>query len=99
MSGPKVQVPTMLNPIQDLVLGKDGKIQSLRIDTDWASFFSSLQLLAFNDTRNGPTTQRPTNAQPGRFIGMRYFDTTLGYPVYLKSVGPDVWARWDGTAV
>jgi hypothetical protein len=30
---------------------------------------------------------------------MPFFDTTLGFQVTLKSVNPDVWARWDGASV
>jgi hypothetical protein len=28
---------------------------------------------------------------------MPYFDTTLGYPIWLESVNPDVWVDATGT--
>jgi hypothetical protein len=48
------------------------------------------------DSQYGTTAQRPTTGlQPGN----KYFDSTLGFPVYVKSVNPVVWVRYDGTVV
>lgn len=52
----------------------------------WREWFSRVALLANGDS--GPTADRPTK---GLYIGKSYFDTTLGYPVYLASVKPSVW--------
>lgn len=42
-------------------------------------------------TMNGATAGRPTSS----IIGQRYFDTTLGYPVYWSGT---TWVKSDGTA-
>ena len=47
-------------------------------------------------TESGTTANRPTVEL---WIGRRYFDTTLGHPVYLKSVRPSVWVDGTGSAV
>ena len=41
------------------------------------------------------TSTRPTNA----VIGQHTFDTTLGVPIWLKSVNPQVWVNAAGTVV
>ncbi len=66
-------------------------------DADWISFFSSLQMVTRNITLSGTTAHRPTSATAGRYVGMPYFDTTLGYVINLKSVNPDVWVDATGT--
>jgi hypothetical protein len=45
---------------------------------------------------SGGTGARPTmNLQ----VGLRFFDTTLGKPIFLKSVSPVVWVDATGAAV
>jgi hypothetical protein len=44
-------------------------------------------------TQSGTTAQRPTSLL---WVGRTYFDTTLGYPVWLLSTGPDVWVDATG---
>ncbi len=84
IAGPIVQVPSMFVD---------------QADPQWRAFHQSMQQTVYNASRSGPTASRPTSDQPGRFIGMPYFDTTLGLVVFLKSVVPDVWVRGDGTPV
>lgn len=43
-------------------------------------------------TQNGTTAGRPTSS----IVGLRYFDTTLGYPVYWSGV---TWVDSTGTPV
>lgn len=43
--------------------------------------------------QSGTTAARPTDAS----VGYRYFDTTLGKPVFLKTV-PSTWVTADGVA-
>lgn len=62
----------------------------------WMSFFTKLRFWAIANSQYGTTAQRPTK---GLQSGDKYFDTTLGYIVHVKSVGPVVWVRWDGTTV
>lgn len=92
ISGPKLQTPTSLTPIVD----EAGNVHPV-----WQAYFHSVQQVAFNVSRSGPTSTRPTVTLDARFIGMPYFDTTLGFPVWLKTATPysssDVWVRYDGT--
>jgi hypothetical protein len=82
-------VPTALQPFFD---------EAGLVHPQWQVFFHSAQQIVFNASRSGPTASRPTNALDGRYVGMPYFDTTLGLTVYLKSVAPDVWVKGDGSA-
>lgn len=52
----------------------------------WREWFTRVGILANGDS--GTTANRPTR---GLYIGKSYFDTDLGYPVYLVSVKPNVW--------
>lgn len=90
IGGPKIQVPSAFSKIA----AEDGAVNQ-----EWASLFHSLQQTAFALSRNGPTTSRPTSSLDGRWIGMPYFDTTLGFTVYLKSVNPDIWVDGQGNTV
>lgn len=52
----------------------------------------------FNIAESGPTTSRPTDANLK--VGQPYFDTTLGKPIWLKTIGPpQVWVDATGTPV
>jgi hypothetical protein len=45
----------------------------------------------------GTTAQRPTRSL---YIGQRYYDTTLGYPVWVHQVSPSIiWHNGAGAAV
>lgn len=89
ITGPKIQVPN-----EQVFLDKSGNVSP-----EWMSHFHSLQQTAFIVTRSGPTASRPTSDMDGRWIGMPYFDTTLGKTVYLKSVNIDVWVDGSGAVV
>ncbi len=60
--------------------------------TGWQFWFDRL-FLKFN--RYGTTANRPINVE----IGDQYIDTTLGMPIWVLSVNPNVWIRYDGTVV
>ena len=60
----------------------------------WSSVFSRWHTIIVSAQQSGTTAQRPTKVL---WIGRRFFDTTLGKPVYLKSVGPVVWVDGVGT--
>lgn len=62
----------------------------------WTSFFEQIFNILTAMTQSGTTANRPTKFL---WIGRNYFDTTLGYPVYVKSVGPVVWVNGAGTVV
>lgn len=94
IAGPRVQLPGGgANPIVDMAGDRPHN------DTDWIAFFSVLQMVAFASTRSGTTAQRPTSATHGRWIGMPYFDNSLGKPIWLKSINTDVWVDGTGTPV
>lgn len=95
MTGPNLGFPGVTAPM--FTLGADG--QSLALTFEWGAFLAAANQLLFNMTRSGPTASRPTSALPSRWIGMPFFDTTLGLPVFLTSTGPDVWHNGAGAVV
>jgi hypothetical protein len=60
----------------------------------WNNWFSRVHTIAISAQQSGTTANRPDSVL---WIGRRYFDTTLGKPVYVKSVKPAVWV--DGVGV
>ena len=65
-----------------------------RVDPQWAGWFSTAHNILTACSTSGPTTARPTSRQ---FVGMPYFDTTLGKPVWLKTPGGSpVWVDATG---
>lgn len=85
IQGPKFQF-AVAEPPFDLQYDAKGQIVGILMRPNLAAFLASAQQTLFNSTRSGTTTTRPTSTMPGRWIGMPYFDTTLGYPIW-----------WDGT--
>lgn len=62
----------------------------------WVAFFSKLVTFVVANSQSGTTAQRPTK---GLSPGDKYMDLTLGFIIHVKSVGPVVWVRYDGTVV
>lgn len=91
MDGPKIQQPQALSPI----VQEDSEIASV----EYANFFNILQLVTFYSTRSGTTAERPTASTLARWIGMPYFDTTLGKTVFLKIASTSIWVDGAGTPV
>lgn len=61
----------------------------------WGNLFSRWQSIVSASQQSGATADRPTRAL---WIGRRYFDTTLGKPVFVKAVKPAiVWVDGVGT--
>ena len=60
----------------------------------WQQLFFSWHTIIQSVRDAGPTANRPTVIL---WIGRRYYDTTLGKPVYLKSARPAVWVDAMGT--
>ena len=65
-------------------------------DPSWTSYMSDVFYALLQDSQYGTTAKRPTK---NLRLWMRYGDTTLGYPVYLKSTNPNVWVNSVGTTV
>jgi len=62
----------------------------------WAGWFSTIQAILFAQSQSGTTAQRPVPT----YVGQRYFDTTLGLPVWAKTTGGSaVWVNGAGTPV
>ena len=50
--------------------------------------------------QSGTTAQRPVNARGVfMYVGRSYFDTTLGIPIWVKSLNPTVWINASGGVV
>lgn len=77
----------MLPPNHELV---DGAVPR----RPWAQWFARVGSRIVALEQSGVTANRPTT---GLWIGRRYFDTTLGKPVYVKSLNPTVWVDGAGT--
>jgi hypothetical protein len=73
-------------PVRDII--SDGKSN----DQAWIGWFQTAFYILFSQTQSGTTAQRPTKTL---WIGRRYFDTTLGKPIFFKGSG--VWVDGAGT--
>lgn len=50
--------------------------------------------------QSGTTAQRPVpGSNTFMYIGRSYFDTTLGIPIWVKSLNPTVWINAAGGVV
>lgn len=62
------------------------------LTTLWQALFSSIHNFLGPVGTSGPTSQRPVNSsQNPLYIGQSFFDTTLGLPIWVKSLNPTVW--------
>ena len=95
LAGPNIQMPAAQSHIGFI----DPQNKTLAVSLDWAAFFHSMQQTTFNISRSGPTGSRPTSNLDGRYIGMPFYDTSLGIPIFLHSVNPDVWHSAAGAVV
>lgn len=67
----------------------------VKFTSEWGGWFSTAQRILTAVSTSGPTSGRPTQ---GQFVGMPYFDTTLGKPIWLKTPGAvPVWVDATGT--
>jgi len=64
---------------------------SYKLGRSWTNWMTQLWLK--QTPMIGTTAQRPTTNLD---LGMIYFDSTLGKPIWLKSVGPNVWVDGVG---
>lgn len=63
----------------------------------WQAWVHSIQQWLGPQGQTGITSARPTKSL---YIGLSYFDTTLGYPVFVKQVSPSiVWVNASGATV
>ena len=66
------------------------------VQVRWQEYFTNVFNAIQSMQQSGTTAQRPSK---GLWIGRQYFDTTLGYPVYLTSANPSVWVDSQGNPV
>jgi hypothetical protein len=59
----------------------------------WSGWFSTLQKIVQATSSSGTTAQRPTTSL---YVGQFWFDTTLGLPVWVKTLSPVVWVTAAG---
>lgn len=78
-------------PENEPFLTKDGAISPA-----WAIWLNKLWMVAGALDNSGTTANRPTT---GLYVGRPYFDTTLGYRIWLESVRPTVWVDATGASV
>ena len=78
-------------PFRDITLDATGKFSSA-----WMQWIQKVGLYAGSVSDSGTTAQRPTS---NLYIGRQYFDSTLGYPVWIKTVSPVVWVNGAGATV
>jgi hypothetical protein len=62
-------------------------------DAKWLQQLQSTVMWNFNATAT--TAKRPVNP----LIGQHLFDTTIGAPIWCKSLNPVVWVNGAGTVV
>lgn len=67
-----------------------------RSTAPWNHWFQRVQNVVTAAYGSGPTSERP---DAYLWIGRRFFDTTLGKPVWVKSVKPTVWVDATGTVM
>jgi hypothetical protein len=66
-------------------------------DVQYDAWFQSIQTWLGPQGQTGSTAIRPT---VNLYVGLSYFDTTLGYPVFVKQVSPSIiWVNGSGTPV
>lgn len=97
IAGPNVQPPAAGSTWFDIVQDERGRIISITPTFAAMQFFHAAQELVYNMSRSGPTGSRPTSTLSNRFVGLPFFDTTLGLPVFLKTASSSAWVKADGT--
>lgn len=68
----------------------------------YQAYFSSINNWLGPVGTSGSTAQRPTSAGTSNvflYVGLNYFDTTLGVPIWIKQLNPTVWVNASGTVV
>jgi hypothetical protein len=84
-----------LSPVPTIRTIDDGR--KTHIDPIWMAWFNSIQFWLFPIGQFGTTANRPTTSL---YIGRRYYDTTLGYPVWVHQITPTIiWHNGAGASV
>lgn len=66
----------------------------------WQAFISQVYYWLRPLGASGSTANRPLDSsQNPLYVGQPYFDTTLGYAIWVKSRNPTVWVNASGASV
>ena len=76
-------------PSNSVLVDENGNITQ-----SWMAWVQRVNDISIMGQRSGTTANRPVS---NLWIGMFYFDTTLGKPVWLRSNNPNVWVDGVGT--
>jgi hypothetical protein len=80
-------------PTDNQIVDKSGRLMS-----SWQAFLESINLWLGPVGNSGTTANRPkASSRHPLYVGQGYFDVTLGFPVYVKSLNPTVWVDGSGT--
>lgn len=88
----------MPNPDRAIEMSADPTNPTFGFSTLWVAFLTKLKNDAVWRGRSGTTAQRPTD---GLEVGTPYFDTSLGFEIWVKtpSPAPAVWVDATGAVV
>lgn len=83
-----------LSPVPQTAVIADGKGN---LSPTYQQWFQSIQKWLAPVGQSDVTANRPTK---NLYVGQIFFDVTLGYPVWVKEVGPPtVWVNGAGSGV
>lgn len=80
----------------DVAVAEGRSLRLVNVTEGWRNFFMSTFTICSALTMSGTTAQRPTRPL---WVGRMYFDTTLGLPIWVRSLSPTVWVNAAGGVV
>ena len=95
MAGPNIQMPGPVAEMFNIIRGPEGDVETIDMKPEWAAFLSSVAAMSFAGSRAGSTSVRPPSTML-RWVGMPFFDQTIGKPVFLKHASSNIWVLADG---
>jgi len=92
-SGSRAQQP--MTKARMFGMGQAAKPSGASMNQAWQKWFDRLRILVTSD-ESGTTANRPTS---DLYIGRRYFDTTLGKPIWVSNASTPTWVDATGASV
>lgn len=96
MAGPNIQMPGPVAEMFNIIRGPEGTVETIDMKPEWAAYLAAVAAVAQSGTQAGSTSTRPPSSMP-RWVGMPFFDQTLGKPVFLKHASSNIWVLADGS--